>query len=133
MSYVVTSRRRKLIGPADDFFGGVVRMVVTRPRIWCRTCSCGPGGSGPGSRGRSTFRAWLYRIATNACLDVLRRTARRHVAAGQPSISDLPWLDPYPDRLLAEIAPRAAEPDATAVAKETIELTFLAAIQLLPP
>jgi RNA polymerase sigma-70 factor (ECF subfamily) len=86
-----------------------------------------------GFEGRSTLRAWLYRIATNACLDALRRAARRPVAAGRPSISQMPWLDPYPDRLLEEIAPHAAEPDAAVVAKETIELTFLAAIQLLPP
>jgi RNA polymerase sigma-70 factor (ECF subfamily) len=87
--------------------------------------------------GRSTVRAWLYRIATNACLDALRRSARRPVTplttAGPPSIADMPWLQPYPDHLLDEIAPRDAEPDAAVVAKETIELTFLAAIQLLPP
>jgi RNA polymerase sigma-70 factor (ECF subfamily) len=82
-----------------------------------------------GFEGRSTVRAWLYRIATNACLDVLRRTARR----GKPSIAEMPWLDPYPDRLLEDVAPRAAEPDAAVVAKETLELAFLAAIQLLPP
>jgi RNA polymerase sigma-70 factor (ECF subfamily) len=90
-----------------------------------------------GFAGRSTFRAWLYRIATNLCLDASRRRARRPVPAtqppGVPPVSDLPWLQPYPDRLLAEIAPPETEPDAVAVAKETIELAFLAAIQLLPP
>jgi DNA-directed RNA polymerase specialized sigma24 family protein len=50
-------------------------------------------------------RAWLYRIATNVCLDVLRRRAR-HPAMVQ-SVADVPWLQPYPDRLLDEIAPPA--------------------------
>ena len=63
-----------------------------------------------GSDGRSSFRAWLYRIATNACLDVLRSRPRRVLppdvaAAGDPAAppsppADLPWLQPYPDRLL---------------------------------
>jgi RNA polymerase sigma-70 factor, ECF subfamily len=76
--------------------------------------------------GRSTFRAWLYRIATNVCLDALDRQPRP--APQDPA--DIPWLQPYPDRLLA---PSADEPDAVVVARETIELAFLAAIQLLPP
>lgn len=92
--------------------------------------------------GRSTFRAWLYRIATNACLDFLDSHPRRPLprrgmpAPQQGSVlppADIPWLQPYPDRLLEPIAPRDAEPDAALVAKETIELVFLAAIQHLPP
>jgi RNA polymerase sigma-70 factor, ECF subfamily len=93
--------------------------------------------------GRSTFRAWLYRIATNACLDFLARHPRRPrpyqvPATAEPSVPaeppiDIPWLQPYPDRLLEPIAPTADEPDAAVVAKETIELVFLAAIQHLPP
>jgi RNA polymerase sigma-70 factor (ECF subfamily) len=89
---------------------------------------------------RSTFRAWLYRIATNACLDVLdRRPPTRQAAqplepGGAPlPPGAIPWLQPYPDRLLDAIAPSEAEPDAVIVAKETIELAFLAAIQHLPP
>ncbi|WP_203918398.1 RNA polymerase subunit sigma-70 [Rugosimonospora africana] len=81
--------------------------------------------------GGSGFRAWLYRIATNACLDALRRRSRRPVTSSSPS--EVPWLQPYPDRLLNEIAPREEEPDAVAVDRETIELAFLAAVQLLPP
>jgi RNA polymerase sigma-70 factor (ECF subfamily) len=77
------------------------------------------------------FRAWLYKIATNACLDAIRRNERRVPSLG--SFRDLPWLQPYPDRLLAEVAPPADEPDTAVVGRETIELTFLAVIQLLPP
>jgi RNA polymerase sigma-70 factor (ECF subfamily) len=77
------------------------------------------------------FRAWLYRIATNTCLDMLRRTSRR-VRANGP-FSEVPWLQPYPDVELDEIAATDDEPDARLVARETIELTFLAALQALPP
>src|SRR4051812_28307183 len=77
------------------------------------------------------FRAWLYRIATNASLDAIRSRSRRVASLG--SFAEVPWLQPYPDRLLDEVAPSDAEPDAVVVARETIELTFLAVIQLLPP
>ena len=95
-----------------------------------------------GSDGRSSFRAWLYRIATNACLDVLRSRPRRvllpPVAAADPAAppsppADLPWLQPYPDRLLEPISSAEDEPGAVVVARETIELAFIAAIQHLPP
>jgi RNA polymerase sigma-70 factor (TIGR02960 family) len=76
------------------------------------------------------FRAWLYRIATNACLDHIRRKGRR--AEEVSSFAEIPWLQPYPDRLLDEVAPREQEPDAMVVARETIELGFLALIQTLP-
>jgi RNA polymerase sigma-70 factor (ECF subfamily) len=78
--------------------------------------------------GRATFRAWLYRIATNACLDHLERHPRRPTGAGEVT-----WLQPFPDRLLEQAAPPDAEPDAAVVARETIELAFLAAVQHLPP
>jgi RNA polymerase sigma-70 factor (ECF subfamily) len=81
--------------------------------------------------GSSLVRAWLYRIATNVCLDTLRRSARRLPA--MHSFAEVPWLQPYPDRLLDELAPSDEEPDAVAVERETIELAFLAAMQLLPP
>src|SRR5438132_7753923 len=81
--------------------------------------------------GSSLVRAWLYRIATNVCLDTRRRSARRLPA--MHSFAEVPWLQPYPDRLLDEIAPSDEEPDAVAVERETIELAFLAAMQLLPP
>jgi RNA polymerase sigma-70 factor, ECF subfamily len=83
--------------------------------------------------GRSTFRAWLYRIATNACLDALQRRPRRaETHEGRP-LAEVPWLQPYPDHLLEGIAPSDEEPEAELVARETIELAFVAAIQLLPP
>jgi RNA polymerase sigma-70 factor, ECF subfamily len=85
-------------------------------------------------QGRSSFRAWLYRIATNACLDALERRPRvASVHDGAQPLAEIPWLQPYPDELLEGIATSDAEPEAEVVAKETIELAFIAAIQLLPP
>jgi RNA polymerase sigma-70 factor (TIGR02960 family) len=77
------------------------------------------------------FRAWLYKIATNACLDAIKRSGRRVPSLG--SMRDVPWLQPYPDRLLDQAAPAGEEPDSAVAGRETIELTFLAVIQLLPP
>src|SRR3954471_6082748 len=77
------------------------------------------------------LRAWLYKIATNVCLDALRRTRRR--APTQQAINEVPWITPYPDHLLDEMAPTDEQPDAVVVARETIELTYMALIQLLPP
>jgi RNA polymerase sigma-70 factor (ECF subfamily) len=93
--------------------------------------------------GRSTFRAWLYRIATNVCLELLGKRSRRvlpaDVAAASPPSAPVPaavegvsWLEPFPDRLL-DLPAADARPDVLMVAKETIELAFLAAIQHLPP
>jgi RNA polymerase sigma-70 factor (ECF subfamily) len=82
-------------------------------------------------QGRSTFRAWLYRIATNACLDFLERRPR--TIAASANAAEAPWLQPFPDRLLDEAASRDEEPEAAVVSKETIELAFLVAIQHLPP
>ncbi len=84
--------------------------------------------------GRSTFRAWLYRIATNACLDAIDRRPRvAEVQQGAPPLAEVPWLQPYPDQLLEAVPAGEAEPEAEVVARETIELAFIAAIQLLPP
>jgi RNA polymerase sigma-70 factor (ECF subfamily) len=84
-----------------------------------------------GFDGSSLFRAWLYRIATNVCLDMLRRSSRRLMT--MHSLAEVPWLQPYPDRLLGEVAPSAEQPDAVVVERETIELAFIAAMQVLPP
>jgi RNA polymerase sigma-70 factor (ECF subfamily) len=87
-----------------------------------------------GFEGRSSFRAWLYKIATNACLDALERRPRAPAAAGgERPVVEVPWLQPYPDELLEGVAPPDDEPDARLVARETVELAFIAAIQLLPP
>jgi RNA polymerase sigma-70 factor (ECF subfamily) len=94
--------------------------------------------------GRSTFRHWLYRIATNACLNAVQRSPRRVTAPDViPATNDprtvpkwdteIPWIQPYPDELLEPAAPPETEPDSVAVARETIELVYLAAIQHLPP
>jgi RNA polymerase sigma-70 factor (ECF subfamily) len=85
--------------------------------------------------GRWSFRAWLYRIATNACLTHLARRPPRLLPADVapsadpeadvPAVaSDVPWLDPFPDRLV--------DPHEAAVARETLEIAFVAAIQHLP-
>jgi RNA polymerase sigma-70 factor, ECF subfamily len=91
--------------------------------------------SGFGFRGDAQARAWLYRIATNACLDFLAAHSRRARGAGEGATgaAEVAWLQPYPDRLLEGIAPADAEPDTAAIAKETVELVFLVAIQHLPP
>jgi RNA polymerase sigma-70 factor (ECF subfamily) len=81
-----------------------------------------------GFKGKASFRAWLYRIATNACLDALARRPRRVLPH-----SEVPWLQPYPDELLDEVSATDAGPDDVVVSKETIELAFLVAIQHLSP
>ncbi|MEV6418056.1 RNA polymerase subunit sigma-70 [Kribbella sp. NPDC051718] len=79
--------------------------------------------------GRSTFRAWLYKIATNACLDLLAKV-RPEAAAG----GEVLWLQPYPDRLLDELPAGDGDgPEAVAVARETVELAYLVAVQHLAP
>jgi RNA polymerase sigma-70 factor (ECF subfamily) len=92
--------------------------------------------------GRASVRAWLYRIATNACLDEIERRGRRilPVMAGSPlsSFSAAPptpteavWLDPLPDAWL-NLADEAPGPEARYEVKESIELAFVASLQLLP-
>ncbi len=84
-----------------------------------------------GFGGGGLFRAWLYRIATNVCLDALRRRAPRATVAG--SFAEVPWLQPYPDRLLDEAAGPGDQPEGAAIERETIELAFVTALQVLPP
>jgi RNA polymerase sigma-70 factor, ECF subfamily len=123
----------RMLGSLDESEDQVQETFL---RAWRKRASFSPGG-------RSSLRAWLYRIATNACLDVLRRRPRRVIPqqlgpAGDASAApappaDLPWLQPYPDRLLESIALPEDQPETAVVARETIELAFLAAIQHLPP
>jgi RNA polymerase sigma-70 factor (ECF subfamily) len=93
--------------------------------------------------GRASLRAWLYRIATNACLNELERRGRRllpvmvgapqlEFAADQAIPSEVPWLEPFPDAWL-EVPDASPGPEARYVAKEAIELAFVAALQRLPP
>ena len=93
-------------------------------RAWNARSSFNVSDLGTGSR------AWLYQIATNVCLDFLRRERRR--AGRVESFADLPWIEPYPDRLLDEVA-AAGSPEDAVLRRETIALAYLALIQRLPP
>ena len=95
--------------------------------------------------GRASVRSWLYRIATNRCLNALRDSRRRpEQSAREPRAvrPDFPqptrlaeslWLEPYPDVLLEGIADRGAEPDARYEAKEAVGLAFVTALQRMTP
>jgi RNA polymerase sigma-70 factor (ECF subfamily) len=96
----------------------------------------------PGFAGRSSLRTWLYRIATNACLDVVARRSRRVLpidygpasdplhGPGEPLLETV-WIEPYPDQVLG-IADGYAAPDARYEQREAVELAFVAALQHLP-
>ena len=92
-------------------------------------------------QGRAPFRAWLYKIATNACLDALDRRSRRSLPparqpaadpnqAPAPPISEPIWLEPFPDEWLGGLLPGL---EARYDTRESITLAFLAALQALPP
>jgi RNA polymerase sigma-70 factor (ECF subfamily) len=95
--------------------------------------------------GRSSLRGWLYRIATNACLNALarRRNASRILPQthGLPSdgvpengpAAEMAWLEPYPDSLLQGIADFLPGPEARYEMREAVQLAFVAVIQQLPP
>lgn len=80
--------------------------------------------------GSTLVRAWLYRIATNVCLDALRRRPRQGTTI--ETFRDVPWLQPYPDELLDEMPAAGEGPDSLTVERETISLVFLVALQVLP-
>jgi len=90
---------------------------------------------------RSSLRAWLYTIATNRCLNVLRAGARRpqeqqalSFEPPEPTRSgELLWLEPYPDALLDGVPDPTPGPDARYESHETIALAFVTALQRLPP
>jgi RNA polymerase sigma-70 factor (ECF subfamily) len=92
--------------------------------------------------GRSSLRSWLYKIATNTCLDAIARRPKRllpsdHVAAtpaaegvGEPLVESV-WMEPYPDETLA-VEDGYAGPEARYEQREAVELAFIAALQHLP-
>jgi RNA polymerase sigma-70 factor (ECF subfamily) len=89
---------------------------------------------------RASLRSWLYRIATNRCLNALRDRTRRPqevtsmVEPPEPSRMAEPiWLEPYPDSLLDGVSDAAAGPDARYEKREAVGVAFMAALQLLPP
>jgi RNA polymerase sigma factor (sigma-70 family) len=90
---------------------------------------------------RASPRAWLYRIATNRCLNALRDARRRPppapVAPFEPPeptrYGEPTWLQPYPDALLDGIADTSPGPEARYQTREAIELAFIAGLQQLPP
>jgi RNA polymerase sigma-70 factor (TIGR02960 family) len=94
-----------------------------------------------GFEGRSSVRTWLYRIATNRCLNLLRSAGRRPVTAAplpipppEPTrLGEVPWLQPYPDVLLDGLPDQAPGPEARYESREAISLAFVTAVQLLPP
>jgi RNA polymerase sigma-70 factor (TIGR02960 family) len=88
--------------------------------------------------GRASMRSWLYRIATNRCLNALRARARRaperQTAVPTPTRMVEPlWLEPYPDVMLEGIADLAPGPDARYETKEAVALTFVVGLQQLAP
>ncbi|KRV48138.1 RNA polymerase subunit sigma-70 [Wenjunlia vitaminophila] len=91
--------------------------------------------------GRAALRSWLYRIATNVCLDMLKGSSRRarpmDLASPVPANSPLPealpeatWISPIPD---GRVLPANGDPADVAVAKESVRLAFIAALQHLAP
>ncbi|MCZ4122731.1 RNA polymerase subunit sigma-70 [Streptomyces sp. H39-S7] len=94
-----------------------------------------------GFEGRASLRAWLYRIATNRCLNAVRDAGRRPPLAPVPPFEpteptrrgEATWLQPYPDTLLQRIPDAGPRPEARYQSKEAVELAFVAALQQLPP
>src|SRR5262247_4181520 len=99
-------------------------------------------GIGGFTEGRASLRTWLYKIATNRCLDARRAAARRPAREWDmsqfeppvPTPRDEPvWLQPFPDALLEGAADRPLGPEARYEQTEAISLAFVTALQLLPP
>ena len=95
-----------------------------------------------GFEGRASLRTWLYRIATNRCLDARRAASRRpakewDVPNVEPpestSLGEVVWLEPYPDSLLEGANDRPLGPEARYEQTEAVSLAFVTALQVLPP
>jgi RNA polymerase sigma-70 factor, ECF subfamily len=97
----------------------------------------------PGFEGRSSLRSWLYRIATNTCLNAIGRRPKRvlpvdygpatdpHAGPGEPLVESV-WVEPYPDEKVG-LEDGYAVPEARFEQREAVELAFVAALQHLPP
>jgi RNA polymerase sigma-70 factor (ECF subfamily) len=95
-----------------------------------------------GFEGRASIRTWLYRIATNRCLNALRSASRRpakewnvpEVEPPEPTrLGEVAWLQPFPDALLEGMIDVPLGPEARYEQTETISLAFVTALQVLPP
>jgi RNA polymerase sigma-70 factor (TIGR02960 family) len=92
---------------------------------------------------QASVRAWLYKIATNRCLNALRDSGRRPRPAAAPGLADPPpkptrraepvWLQPYPDALIDDLPDSAPGPEARYESREALALAFVAGLQRLPP
>jgi RNA polymerase sigma-70 factor, ECF subfamily len=138
-AHIAEPLRRELKLHCYRMLGSVVEaedlVQETYLRAW-RSFEAFEGGS---------FRAWLYRVATNVCLDAIasRKSARRWLPDQQgpatmqmpdgASANDIAWLELYPDSFLEGIADEAPNPEARYSSREAVQLAFVAAIQQLPP
>ena len=94
-----------------------------------------------GFEGRATLRTWLYRIATNRCLNARRSASRRPARWDVPGVEppeptrlgDVPWLEPFPDALLDGAVDVPLGPEACYEQTESLSLAFVTALQVLPP
>jgi RNA polymerase sigma-70 factor (ECF subfamily) len=95
-----------------------------------------------GFEGRASLRTWLYRIATNRCLNARRSASRRQgkewdvpgVEPPEPTqLGEIPWLQPYPDALLVGAIDMPQGPEVRYEQAESISLAFVTALQILPP